>query len=116
MQLEIQAPAFKEIQKDFDRKTQEQIIEKLAYYAQNYESIIQTKNVEKLQNSDVYKYRLSLDIRAIFITYYEYENGIIVILSVTSRQNAYKSTKMQKYENLANDFLKSHKTPKKEIK
>lgn len=109
MQLDIQAPAYKEIKKDFDRTTQEKIIEKLAYFAENYESIIQTKNVEKLQNSNVYKYRLSLDIRAIFITYYEDENGILVILSVTSRQNAYKSKKMQEYEKIADDFLKSQK-------
>ena len=61
MQLEIQAPAFKEIQKDFDRKTQEQIIEKLAYFAQNYESIIQTKKVENDVTITVYYNAESLD-------------------------------------------------------
>lgn len=103
MELIILEPALKEIKKDFDKKTRENIFKKLEYLSKNYEALVNTKNIQKLQNSSVCKYRINLNIRAIFITYCE-DDEMIVILSVTSRQNAYQNQKMQEYENLANNF------------
>lgn len=85
MQLEIIDNAYKHIEKEFDDKQIEIIFEKLKFFADNYDEVVKTKQVEKLTNSQASRFKINIGIRAIFITFYENDDGTIIILDVVKR-------------------------------
>ena len=50
---------------------------------------------------------MSSDIRAFFITFYEKQDGTIIILDVTTRQNAYDNKNLKIYDKQANEVAKT---------
>ena len=108
MQLEFTENAQRSID-DFDDKIKRFVVKKLRYLTDNYIQIVATKQVQKLANSKVSRFKISDDIRAFFITFYEKQDGTIIILDVTSRENAYNDKDIRKYNNQANDELNKRK-------
>lgn len=111
MQLEFASKVIERINKNFDKKQSDFIFDKLNYFVSNYNQLINTKQVEKLTNSTVSRFKISNDIRAFFITFYEKQDGTIIILDVTSRENAYTKKNITKIEKEAEQEL-SKRNPK----
>ena len=109
MQLEIIDNAYKHIEKEFDDKQIEIIFEKLRFFADNYDEVVKTKQVEKLTNSQASRFKINIGIRAIFITFYENNDGTIIILDVVKRENAYTNRNMTQFNKLAKETLDKKK-------
>lgn len=111
MLLDITNRAFNDISNDFTKTEQELIFEKLEYLEQNYSELVKTKNIKKLENSSVSRYKISSDIRAIFITFFVDNDGTIAILRVLKRKESYENKNKKNYEKQAQEYKtkKSHK-------
>lgn len=81
MQLEFTENAQRSID-DFDDKIKRFVVKKLRYLTDNYIQIVATKQVQKLANSKVSRFKISDDIRAFFITFYEKQDGTIDTFSL----------------------------------
>ena len=110
MQLEIIDNAYKHIEKEFDDKQVEIIFDKLSYLAKNYDEIIKTKQVQKLTNSEASRFKISVGIRAIFVTFYDNKDGTIIVLDVVKRENAYTHKKLAQFNKLAREELNKRKS------
>lgn len=103
MKLDILDRAIEDIL-SYDKKTQDKIYDKLEYLRDNYLELCKTKNIEKLTNSSLSKYRLSKDIRAIFFIYDE-EKDTINILRIANRENCYKKVSLKSDENYKENII-----------
>lgn len=109
MQLEFASKVIEKINKNFDKKQSDFIFDKLNYFANNYNQLICTKQIEKLTNSTVSRFKASNDIRAFFVTFYEKQDGTIIILDVASRENAYTKKNIAKIEKEAKQEIRQKK-------
>ena len=111
MRLDFTDEALKNIIKNFDDKQSEFIFDKLNFFAENYDKIVQTKQVERIvsSHSKMSRFKINSDLRAFFITFYEKQDGTIIVLNVTSRQNAYDDKDIRKYEKQAVEELNKRK-------
>ena len=91
------------------------MVKKLRHLTDNYDQIVKTKQIQKLTNSAVSRFKVSDDIRAFFIAFYEKQDGTIVVLDVTSRENAYTKKSITELNKQANEELykRKPKFPKK---
>lgn len=110
MQLEIIDNAYKHIEKEFDDKQAEIIFDKLSYFAENYNEIIKTKQVQRLTSSEASRFKISIGIRAIFVTFYKNNDGTIIVLDVVRRENAYTNKKLAMFNKLAKEELNKRKS------
>lgn len=96
MQLEFTDNAQKDID-NFDDKLKEFVVSKLRYLTDNYNKIVLTKQVERIvsSHSQMNRFKISSDLRAFFITFYEKQDGTILVLNITTRQNAYDIKKIK---------------------
>ena len=114
MQLEFTDEAQENID-NFNNKMKDFVVKKLRYLTDNYNQLVKTKQIQKIQNSTISRFKVSDDIRAFFITFYETQDGTIIVLNVVSRENAYNDKDIRKYENQAAEKLNKRKPkfPKK---
>ncbi len=105
MRLEFTANALKSIEKDFNEKQSDFIFDKLNFFAENYNELVKSKQVERLTNSQASRFKVNIDIRAIFISFYENKDGTIVILDIVTRENAYDNKNLAFYNKLAKDEI-----------
>ena len=110
MQLEFTEEAQENID-DFDDKTKDFVVKKLRHLTDNYNQIVKTKQVERIvsSHSKMSRFKINSDLRAFFITFYEKQDGTIIVLNVTSRQNAYNDKDIKKYERQAVEELNKRK-------